>query len=250
MLEKRANAGKSMRMDKFGLLHIGKTGGTAANTVLKAAKKLRLARRVGIYGHHVSLQDVVDRNKTRNLVFFIREPTSRYISAFNSRLRMGYPRHGNEWTEKEEIAFAHFKTPNQLAEALSSGDAELRRQAKDAMTGIRHLRRDYRHYLGSVELLEQERDRIYFIGATESFESDFCLLRKLLGVPDDLELPTDDYGAHRTPDGFEKTVSELGRRNIENYYTVDYEIYRWCVKRREELLPLRQAEAAEKASVK
>lgn len=237
-----------MRRDRFGLLHIGKTGGTAVNTVLRAAKKLHIGRRTGLYGHAVGLQDVADLDKTRNLIFFIREPVSRYISAFNSRLRRGYPRHGNTWTEQEEIAFKFFKTPNQLAEALSSGDAELRQHATDAMTGIKHLKRDYRHYLGSVELLEQERDRIYFIGATETFESDFSLLRKLLGVPDDLELPTDDLGAHKTPDGFEKTVSELGRGNIETYYADDYAIYRWCVKRREELLPLRHAEAAEKAS--
>ncbi|CAN7444075.1 sulfotransferase family 2 domain-containing protein [Rhizobium sp. LjRoot254] len=239
-----------MKTDRFGLLHIGKTGGTAVNAVLRAAKERKIVRRIGLYGHQTGLQDIVDLDKTRNVVFFIREPVSRYISAFNSRLRRGYPRHGNVWTDREEIAFEHFKTPNQLAEALSAGDAELRRHAEDAMTAIKHLRRDYRHYLGSVELLEQERDRIYFIGATESFESDFGLLRQLLGVPDDLELPTDDYGAHRTPDGFEKTVSELGRRNIENYCADDYNIYRWCAKRREELLPLRQAEAAEKASAK
>jgi len=239
-----------MKTNRFGLLHIGKTGGTAVNAVLRAAKARKIVRRIGLYSHETGLQDIVDLDKTRKVIFFIREPVSRYISAFNSRLRRGYPRHGNAWTDREEIAFEHFKTPNQLAEALSAGDAEFRRHAEDAMTAIKHLRRDYRHYLGSVELLEQERDRIYFIGATETFESDFALLRKLLRVPDDLALPTDDYGAHRTPDGFEKTVSELGRRNIENYYTDDYEIYRWCVKRREELLPLRQAEAAEKASAK
>jgi hypothetical protein len=239
-----------MKIDRFGLLHIGKTGGTAAKTVLKAAKELRVGRRIGLYGHGVGLQDVVDLNMTRKLVFFIREPVSRYVSAFNSRLRRGFPRHGNTWTEREEIAFEHFKTPNQLAESLSADNPELRDHAVDAMTAIKHLKRDYRHYLGSVELLEQEKDRIYLIGATESFDSDFGLLRQLLLVPDDLELPTDDFGAHKTPDGFEKTVSDLGRRNIENYYAVDYEIYRWCVKRREELLPLRQAEAAEKASAK
>lgn len=236
-----------MSRSRFGLLHIGKTGGTAINTVLRAAKKRNIGRRTGLYGHETGLQDVVDFDKTSNLIFFIREPVSRYVSAFNSRLRRGYPRHGNIWTEREEIAFAHFKTPNQLAEALSADDEELRRHATDAMSSIKHLRRAYRHYLGSVELLEQERDRIYFIGATETFEDDFGLLRKLLRVPDDLELPIDNVGAHKTPDGFEKTVSELGRGNIETYYADDYAIYRWCVKRREELLPLRQAEAAEKA---
>jgi hypothetical protein len=237
-------------MDKFGLLHIGKTGGTAAKTVLRAHKERGGGEPVALYGHRVGMQDVVDANMTGNVIFFVREPVSRYISAFNSRLRKGFPRHGNDWNAREEIAFEHFKTPNQLAEGLSAEDAELRQHAEDAMAGIKHLRRNYGHYLGSVELLEQEKDRIYFIGATESFDDDFGLLRQLLGVPDDLELPTDDYGAHRTPDTFEKTVSELGRANIENYYAGDYDIYRWCAKRREELLLLRRAEAAEKAAAK
>lgn len=235
-------------MDKYGLLHIGKTGGTAANAVIKANNKLGVGEAVNCYKHKVGLQDVADENMCEKLMFFIREPVARYISAFNSRLRMGYPRHHGEWSPREEIAFANFKTPNQLAEALSSDDPARKQLALDAMKGIRHLRRAYEHYLGSVELLEQEKDRIYFIAATETFGPDFDLMRKLLGVSPDLELPTDDYGAHRTPEGFEKTVSELGRKNVQDYYKTDYEIYNWCVKRREELIPLRQAEAAEKAA--
>ena len=235
-------------MDKYGLLHIGKTGGTAANAVIKANNKLGVGEFVNCYKHKVGLQDVADDNMCERLMFFIREPVARYISAFNSRLRMGYPRHHGEWSPREEIAFEHFKTPNQLAEALSSEDPKRRQLAHDAMIGIRHLRRAYEHYLGSVELLEQEKDRIYFIAQTETFGPDFDLMRKLIGVSPDLELPTDDYGAHRTPEGFEKTVSELGRKNVQDYYKTDYAIYNWCVKRREELLPLRQAEAAAKAS--
>jgi dihydrofolate reductase len=90
-----------------------------------------------------------------------------------------------------------------------------------------------------VELLEQEKDRIYIIGATETFDSDFALMRKLLNVSPDVQLPTDEYGSHRTPEGYEKTISEEGRKNVQDYYKNDYEIYNWCVKKREELLALR-----------
>jgi hypothetical protein len=235
-------------MDKYGLLHIGKTGGTAANAVLKANNKLSVGEQVNCYKHKVGLRDVHDENMCERLMFFIREPVARYISAFNSRLRMGYPRHHGEWSPREEVAFAHFKTPNQLAEALSSDDAEKRELARGAMIGIRHLRRAYEHYLDSVKLLEKEKDRIYFIAATETFGPDFDLMRKFLGVSPDIALPVDDYGAHRTPEGFEKTVSELGRENVQDYYKTDYEIYDWCVKRREELIKLREAELEEKAA--
>lgn len=236
-------------MDKYGLLHIGKTGGTAANAVIKANNKLGVGETVNCYKHKVGLRDVHDANMCERLMFFIREPVARYISAFNSRLRMGYPRHHGEWSPREEVAFEHFKTPNQLAEALSSDDDERRELALGSMLGIRHLRRAYEHYLDSVDLLEKEKDRIYFIAATETFSADFDMMRAFLGVSPEIELPTDDYGAHRTPDGFEKTVSELGRKNVQEYYKIDYEIYNWCVKRREELVALRAADLNEKAAV-
>ncbi|MCB1444688.1 MAG: sulfotransferase family 2 domain-containing protein [Rhizobiaceae bacterium] len=232
-------------MDKYGLLHIGKTGGTAANAVIKENNKRGVGEFVRCYKHRVGLRDVHDENMCERLMFFIREPVARYISAFNSRLRMGYPRHHGEWGPNEAIAFETFKTPNQLAEALGSEDAKVRDEALFAMNAIRHLRKAYQHYLGSVDLLGQEKDRIYFIGTTETFDDDFSLLRKLLGIDPSIALPTDDYGAHRTPDGFEKTVSEAGRRNVQAYYKEDYEIYHWCLKRRAELLPLRLAETAE-----
>lgn len=235
-------------MDKYGLLHIGKTGGTAANAVLKANNKRGVGEFVACYKHKVGLKDVSDDDMCEKLMFIIREPVSRYISAFNSRLRMGYPRHHGEWSPREEEAFSHFKTPNQLAEALSSEDGERRHRAQEAMKGIRHLRRAYGHYLHSTQLLEKEKDRIYFIAATETFDSDFAMMRKLLGVSPDIELPRDDYGAHRTPDGFEKTVSELGRKNVMEHYADDYEIYEWCVKRREELIAIRTAELDGKAA--
>jgi hypothetical protein len=234
-------------LDRYGLLHIGKTGGTAAKTVLRASRELGAGETVTFFKHEDGLAAIAEGDLCERLMFFIREPTDRFVSAFNSRLRMGYPRHNGKWNVREEVAFEHFKTPNALAEGLSSEDPEIQEVAVGSMMSIMHLRRSYEHYLGSVELLEQETDRIWFIGATETFDADFALMRGLLGIPDDIVLPTDDYGAHRTPDGFDKTLSEVGRRNVRDYYQTDYAIYNWCVKRREALVALRSAEFKEKA---
>ena len=235
-------------MDEYGLLHIGKTGGTAVKTVLNASRKLGAGKSFTVFKHEVGLAAVAEGNLCERLMFFIREPVDRFVSAFNSRLRKGFPRHNAKWNVREEVAFAHFKTPNELAEGLSSDDPDIREVAVGSMMSIMHLRRSYEHYLGSLELLEQEKERIYLIGATETFDADFSLMRAVLGIADDIALPTDDYGAHRTPDGFERTVSDLGRRNVQDYYKTDYAIYDWCVKRREELVALRSAELAEKAT--
>lgn len=226
----------------YGLLHIGKTGGTAAKTVLRASRDLGVGEPVTFFKHEEGLAAIAEGDLCARLMFFIREPVDRFISAFNSRLRKGYPRHNSTWSVREEVAFAHFKTPNALAEGLGSDDPEIREVAVGSMMSIMHLRRSYEHYLGSVALLEQEKDRIHFIGATESFDDDFSLMRRMLRIPDDIVLPTDDYGAHRTPDGFERTVSDAGRRNVRDYYQTDFAIYDWCVKRREDLLALRSAE--------
>jgi hypothetical protein len=235
-------------MRKFGLLHIGKTGGTSAHAVIKANNEMKVGHRVTCFGHKMTLREVAERDLCRRLMFFVREPTALYISAFNSRLRKGQPRRFSDWTAREEIAFSHFNTPNQLAEALSSEDSEMRERADAAMNGIRHVRKGLHGYLESVELLEQEKDRIYLIGATDSFNDDFQVLRELVGVSPDLELPTDEVGSHRTPAGFERTISDIGRKNIEARYAVDREIYEWCVKRRVELLELRKAELEAKRS--
>lgn len=235
-------------MDKFGLLHIGKTGGTAANAVIKANNKLKVGQRVKCFGHKIGLPDVAEENLCENVMFFIREPVSRYISSFNSRLRKGMPRHFNEWSPEEQVTFETFKTPNQLAEALSDPDEGVRHRAQEGMKAIRHLRRAYAHFLGSIELLERMKDRIYFIAATEHFDADFGLMRRALGVSPDLELPVDELGAHRTPDGYEKTVSELGRKNVTDYYADDYAIYDWCARRREELIAIRTAALDGKAA--
>jgi hypothetical protein len=223
-------------MDEYGFLHIGKTGGTAINTVFRKCVRRGVGSHVAIYPHTFNLKQIVEGNLTQKVIFFVREPVSRYVSAFNSRLRQGRPRHDKPWTKREARAFDRFKTPNQLAEALSSHHPELREEAAAAMRGIAHLRRNYKHYLGSVELLEQQRDRIFFVGTTENLTNDFSILRKLLNVPENLKLPHGEFKAHRTPEGFDTHVTELGRTNLHNLYVEEYRIYEWCLRRRMELL--------------
>lgn len=206
------------------------------NSVFRKCVRRGIGPFVAVYPHTVNLRKIAGDNLTDKLIFFVREPVGRYISAFNSRLRQGRPRHDKPWTKREAIAFERFKTPNQLAEALSSPDTALQEKAFAAMRGIAHLRRNYKHYLGSVELLEEQQNRIYFIGTTENLTSDFSLLRKLLNIPENIKLPEGEFKAHRTPEGFERDVTELGRTNLHNYFAEEYRIYEWCLRRRMILL--------------
>src|SRR5919108_4446855 len=107
-------------------LHIGKTGGTAIKHILKRHSVTRgyVIRR---HGHRTTLREVSAGEK---VIFFVRDPLSRFISGFYSRLRQGQPRYFNPWTPEERMAFERFDTPNRLAVGLFSENEEKRRGAQ------------------------------------------------------------------------------------------------------------------------
>src|SRR2546422_4622972 len=121
------------------VLHVGKTGGTALNHVLDEYQHLSRYQPV-FRGHEATLTDIPAGER---YLFVIRNPLSRFVSAFNSRLREGRPRYHYPWRDEERVAFAIFATPDELATALSSGDPMRREQAERAMGGIGHLNTPY-----------------------------------------------------------------------------------------------------------
>ena len=113
------------------VLHIGKTGGTALQEALK--DNLRTSKyKIKLHGHNFKLKNVP---KGASVVFFVRNPMDRFISAFYSRKREGRPRFDNPWRRSEKRAFSMFNTPDELAVALSSGDSNLKKEAIKAMKG-------------------------------------------------------------------------------------------------------------------
>ncbi|HDQ41914.1 MAG TPA: hypothetical protein ENN39_12930 [Desulfonatronum sp.] len=152
-------------------LHIRKTGGTAIKEALQPLTEgeeysLRLQP------HKTRLCDIPIGEK---VFFFLRDPVSRFVSGFNSRLRQGKPRYNSPWNEAEQHAFSLFPTANSLAESLSSErDGEERERASWAMKNIRHVNSTYDFWLKSIEYVKRNDD-IIFIGFQESFDEDFDL---------------------------------------------------------------------------
>jgi hypothetical protein len=199
-------------------LHISKTGGSAIREAL-----LPLARRHGLvlHGHMKFLRDIPEGERA---FFFVRDPVSRFVSAFNSRLRMGRPKYDNPWLETEKVFFAAFPTANALAEALAGDDPERRHLAREAMSGIPHVNMPQLWWLDSPEYLAQRRASIAFVGFQERLTEDFERLTRVLGLPPELALPTDPVLAHATPPGFDTTLGEAGRGAIEAWYARDLAI--------------------------
>jgi hypothetical protein len=200
------------------VLHIGKTGGSALRHALEP---LLEQYRLKLRSHATTLRDIPESD---GVAFFVRDPVTRFVSAFNSRLREGRPRYHYAWKDGERIAFGKFPTANRLAEALSSADPSERAAANDAMTAIQHLRTPLGHWLGDPIYVESRRASIVFLGFQDALDADFEALKRALGLPADLALSHDPIVAHATPAGFDTALSDGATRNIREWYASDVEL--------------------------
>jgi hypothetical protein len=206
------------------MLHIGKTGGSAVKHALKSVppdERFTLHRQ----RHHVTLKDIPDGER---FFFFLRDPIKRYISSFNSRLRRGMPRYFVRWRPGEKIAFKHFKTPNELALALSGDDRAQRHRAKNAMNRILHVKRSFWYWFVDEAYFMSRIDDLFFIGFQESLDSDFEILKTKLMLPEDLALTSDEIIVHKNPDHLDKHLDDETIENLKKWYAKDYEFMDLC----------------------
>jgi hypothetical protein len=207
------------RKQRVHFLHIGKTGGSAIKAVLKEFPETPRYT-INLHGHSTSLKDVP---KGEPVVFFLREPVSRFVSGFYSRQRKGQPRYYSEWSPKEKKVFDHFPTPGKLATSLANEEA----LALMAMEHILHFKR-YSAWYGDFDYFESRLDDVLFVGFQESLDAGFAQLKRILEIPDEVDLPTDDVGAHRNPRSVDKTVDERGVAALRKWYSEDIRFVSLC----------------------
>jgi hypothetical protein len=207
-------------------LHIRKTGGSAVAHALQGNAKTDRFK-IRLHGHDVRLRDIPEGEA---VVFFLRDPISRFVSGFYSRKRQGLPKQLMPWTPEEKTAFAYFETPNQLALALSSADLEEKGRAQRAMQGISHVRHSYWEWFESEEYVTARGGDIFFIGFQETLDRDFSRLKEKLGLSEAVSLPNDDVNAHRNPKGVDKRLDEQAVANLRKWYRDDYRFVALCEK--------------------
>lgn len=206
------------------LLHIGKTGGTAIADALAGHSR---TSRYLIFkqGHRFTLDHASPGEK---VIFFLRDPIDRFISAFYSRKRMGQPRFSGPWTPAEAEAFTRFETPDALGRALASSRNDEREAAGRGMRGIYHLKSSFWEWFGDEAAFRRRLDDVLLVGRQERLADDFERMKRVLDLPGDLGLPTDDVRAHRTPAGLDKRLSEEAVAALLDWYRDDYRFIRLC----------------------
>ena len=212
------------RRPRVHFLHIGKTGGTSIKyALLPHCEKLPV--RVRTHQHETPLRHVP---AGEGFFFFLRNPVTRFISGFNSRLRMGRPRLNVPWTPEEEIAFKRFTTADQLAQALLSPDTAERAAAERAMRGIGHVNMCYRRWYESEDYFLSRLTDVILIGFQETLNQDFEILKTRLRLPAEVQLPSDNVSTHRTPAGMNQTLQPGSITAIEKWYADDFKFYALC----------------------
>ena len=228
-------------------LHIGKTGGSAVKEALKRGikeqdiysntKKLKdntlleikdLSEQydqIILHGHGTTLKEIPESDW---FFFCIRDPLSRFVSGFYSRQRQGKPRYNIPWNAKEERAFRHFETANDLAEALSSSSLSVRNRAEQAMQNIRHVKTSISKWIINPTYFEKRKENLLYILEQRTLEKDFEKMLQKIHYNRQLNLSNDKKITHQAnPSKTNTALSDLALQNLNNYYAEDIKIYNY-----------------------
>lgn len=200
-------------------LHIGKTGGSAVKHALREQNSVDNGSYFFVlHEHEEQLRDVPAADP---YVFAVRDPLERFYSGFYSRKRKGQPRILSEWTPREQRAFTRFADANDLAEALTAENIELRCAALSAMTGIGHVNTAHLDWFDDpYEMFYGDRRPLMVLRQSQ-LNTDFSALVSLLNLPPTVHLPQDNVSAHRNDYAQTPPLSALARQNIRSWYATD-----------------------------
>lgn len=213
-------------MKSISYLHIGKTGGNSIKNYLSQLGE-SAQDNFTVYPHKTKLNEMLQQNKSAQIAFVFREPTKRFISGFNSRLRCGRPKNNSRWSVEEAIAFQYFTTPKSLANALIGKDERLYSAAQFAMSSISHLARNYEYYFGNIDRLNNIREKIIFACDLEKLNDKYIGLFSQV-----IDEPANGWPRlkklHSTVHDDEPLNPEE-KQALKQYWKRDYEIYNWLL---------------------
>jgi hypothetical protein len=216
---------KSPSRNEIAFLHIGKNAGTQI-VFLTSQIEARTGVSIRKCGHKTKLLQI---DPSVPYFFSVRNPISRFKSAFYSRKRKGQPRTYSEWTEAEAFAFADFEHANELAENLFSAGKN-GAKALMAVQSISHTSMHQIDWFVRVGYFLQSRPPLWII-RQEKFNADMAefLSRANLGMTlADIEVSNDPKTAHKNDYTATPELSERAIENLMLWYSRDFEFYKVC----------------------
>jgi len=218
-------------------VHIGKTGGSTIHEILKQ-KNIEFIE----YHCHKNYKN------NEKYIIWLRNPLSRFVSAFNYVSHLAnYNCNGKKLSDinnsncllvqhihikiKNNNSFVFnpkydrlvklFKTPNDLAEGMTSLNPEIKRNALALMNyDMENIYRGIGWYMNNGNFIKKRNDKILFVGKQETMKEDIEALSKILNV--DLNTNHVVRKNNFSPES-SKYLSPLAIKNlIEFYKNTDY----------------------------
>lgn len=222
--------------NKFAFIHVGKCGGTLLKMSLEKMETI-----------HMRKPNIASNT---GYILWIRNPINRFVSAFNHSLSIiRYDTEGkdfddlyndkkcpyyrlrnkiiskfetgcpfSEWVSGESYAslITDFSTANNLAEALSSDDSNLRKKAHELMsnTEVEHIAKGLGWYTNNGELIKQHHCNLFFVGKQETMRED---LQELYQKLDITAMPV-EHRVREQSHIHDKHLSPLAIQNIKSFY--------------------------------
>ena len=226
----------SKRIDNIKFIHIGKCGGTSIMHYL-------LSNGLEFEEYHLRKPPI---HKNTKYFMWIRDPISRFVSAFNHLKEIvEFPI--NEKTNPNELklsncpapekiknkfkkgyAFSNeidccirkFKSAEELISSLSSRNKSLRLDAEKIMDSeYEHIKKGIAWYLHYGKFIEKNHNKFLMIGTVENFAHDFNNFLLMIGLPQCTTTPHIRKTQNRSLNSISKTTKEY---LIKNYLFEDY----------------------------
>jgi len=217
---------KSGYSGDFGFMHIPKTGGTGVNAFGKSLVE-RGHRFPCIFGHGWTVQEILENFPKIQINFILRDPLSKMISGFNSRIRQGRPTYNSIWTPGEASAFTLFPSVRNFFDAILADDEFNKSAVAYTMRRVRHLHWNYGFYFKNLETIRANQSSFRLIGTMETLNEFVGGMTALVGAPESLarefyeKQHESSTRAEQALEGY--SPKEINR--IRNFLRRDYRIY-------------------------
>lgn len=215
------------------IVHIGKSGGDNIITKFLTYYNIKLDY-IHVHDNQQKIeQTLLHRN---NICVLLRDPCKRFISIFFYWKKAHFLFMQNKkcvhkkFILKNIQCFENFNTPNNIAEALSSDNDDLKKLATSSLNDMHHIKMGISHYLISKKFIDKIKHHIKFIIKHENYSNDLLLFHNFCSSYYNISKNKySDFISSKpgNTDEFnnEKFLSPLAIKNLHTYFSDDYDMY-------------------------